>query len=183
MKHFYQKSVHPVRFGYVGLRYIIYVILIPYLISDLNLSQILEDGYAAIKRLSNLQLKCTLKIKFLNFQGLEEAGLDQKGLLREFLNESCEEILKQDLNFFKRTPEGTVYVSPTSYIQENYLQYFYYFGRILGKALYEGVIPKVSFADFVLSKFIGRYSYFVSVYISITVNVRVYEVIVIGGLI
>ncbi|CAL8262973.1 unnamed protein product [Boreogadus saida] len=46
-----------------------------------------------------------------------------------------------------------LFPSPTSYIHENHLQLFEFVGKMLGKAMYEGIVVDVPFASFFLSQF------------------------------
>lgn len=39
---------------------------------------------------------------------------------------------------------------------DDYRQYFEFFGKIIGKAIYEGILLKCKFADFFLNKFVGK---------------------------
>jgi ubiquitin-protein ligase E3 B len=110
---------------------------------------------------SNNELKNAVKVAFISSLGYEEAGIDQRGVFKEFLEETCKKAFANELNFFQRNGDGRVCISPSSHIQENHLQYFYYFGRVLGKALYEGTILDIPFALFIYSKFLGRYNYLV----------------------
>jgi len=47
------------------------------------------------------------------------------------------------------------------------LRYYEFLGRILGKALYEGILVDVFFASFFLSKWLGRISYCKLIYINL----------------
>lgn len=60
------------------------------------------------------------------------------------------------MNLFKATAEERLYPSPTSYLQENHLQLFEFVGRMLGKAVYEGIVVDVPFASFFLSQVLGQ---------------------------
>ena len=111
--------------------------------------------------MSNDELKNAVKVAFISSLGYEEAGIDQRGVFKEFLEETCKKAFASELNFFQRNGDGRVCISPSSHFQENHLQYFYYFGRVLGKALYEGNILDIPFALFIYSKFLGRYNYLV----------------------
>ena len=76
-------------------------------------------------------------MKFVNAQGLDEAGIDQDGVFKEFLEETVKRVFDPGLNLFKATSEGRVYPSPSSYVNENSLQLFEFVGRMLAKAVYE----------------------------------------------
>lgn len=117
------------------------------------------------------------------FQGLDEAGIDQDGVFKEFLEETIMRVFDPSLNLFKVfveallqvggdfaslsssgsqfvlqqvTSEQKLYPSSTSYIQENHLALFEFVGRMLGKAVYEGIVVDVPFAPFFLGQIMGH---------------------------
>lgn len=80
----------------------------------------------------------------------------QDGVFKEFLEETIKRVFDPSLNLFKTTSENRLYPSPTSYLQENHLQLFEFVGRMLGKAVYEGIVVDVPFASFFLSLVLGQ---------------------------
>lgn len=104
--------------------------------------------------------KGVIRVKFINEQGLDEAGIDQDGVFKglflklqfgilniinkkmqiEFLEETIKRVFDPSLNLFRTTEEQRLYPSPSSHIQENHLNLFEFVGRILGKAVYEVII-------------------------------------------
>lgn len=119
-------------------------------------SRIVEDGYRQLALLPPHALKGVIRVKFVNEQGLDEAGVDQDGVFKEFLEETIKRVFNPSLNLFKVTSEERLYPSPTSHIQENHLQLFEFIGRMLGKAIYEGIVVEVPFASFFLSQVLGH---------------------------
>lgn len=103
-------------------------------------SRILEDSYQQLNKLSAQVLKGTIRVKFINEQGLSESGIDQNGLFLEFLEETMRKVLDPSLNLFAVTTEQRLYPSPTSNIHENHLSLFEFAGKMLGKAVYEGIV-------------------------------------------
>ena len=103
-------------------------------------SRILEDSYSQLNKLSAQALKGTIRVKFINEQGLSESGIDQNGLFLEFLEETMRKALDPSLNLFAVTTEQRLYPSPTSNIHENHLSLFEFAGKMLGKAVYEGIV-------------------------------------------
>lgn len=99
--------------------------------------RIVEDGYRQLAALPARSLKGIIRVRFINQQGLDEAGIDQDGVFKEFLEETIKKVFDPSLNLFKTTAENRLYPSPTSYMQENHLQLFEFVGRMLGKAVYE----------------------------------------------
>ncbi|CRL00069.1 CLUMA_CG013353, isoform A [Clunio marinus] len=118
--------------------------------------RIVEDGYRQLAALPPRSLKGIIRVRFINQQGLDEAGIDQDGVFKEFLEETIKRVFDPSLNLFKMTAENRLYPSPTSHLQENHLQLFEFVGRILGKALYEGILVDVPFASFFLSLVLGQ---------------------------
>ncbi|ORX84424.1 HECT-domain-containing protein [Anaeromyces robustus] len=122
-------------------------------------TMILEDGFEQLGHLNTLQFKQTIRIKFISAHGYEEAGIDQNGVFKEFLEELCKSAFDPALNLFKTTSEGYCSPSPTSYIHENYLSLFEFIGKILGKALYEAIVIDFPFAQFFYAKLLSRYNF------------------------
>jgi ubiquitin-protein ligase E3 C len=62
---------------------------------------------------------------------------------------------------FRATPDNSLYPNPQSYgREESQLELYEFLGRVLGKALYEGILVELNFALFFLSKWLGRRNYF-----------------------
>lgn len=88
-------------------------------------------------------LKGVIRVRFVNEQGLAEAGIDQDGVFKEFLEETIKRVFDPSLNLFKATSENRLYPSPTSFMQDNHLQLFEFVGRMLGKAVYEVIFSQL----------------------------------------
>ncbi|XP_066590975.1 ubiquitin-protein ligase E3B [Prorops nasuta] len=119
-------------------------------------TRIVEDGYRQLAMLPSQALKGVIRVRFVNEQGLAEAGIDQDGVFKEFLEETIKRVFDPSLNLFKATSENRLYPSPTSSMQDNHLQLFEFVGRMLGKAVYEGIVVDVPFASFFVSQFSGQ---------------------------
>lgn len=100
---------------------------------------IFEDGY---KELSNIpDLKGHIKVVFVNDVGTVELGADAGGLFKEFLNQLIEIVFNPDYGLFVLTPEKELFPNTNSRMlfgQED-LNFYRFLGRILGKAVYEGI--------------------------------------------
>ncbi|XP_078083401.1 ubiquitin-protein ligase E3B [Mustelus asterias] len=121
-------------------------------------SRMLEDGYEQLRRLPVNTMKGVIRVKFVNDLGVDEAGIDQDGVFKEFLEEIIKKVFDPALNLFKTTSgDERLYPSPTSYIHENHLQLFEFVGKMLGKAIYEGIVVDVPFASFFLSQVLGHH--------------------------
>ncbi|KAK6045069.1 HECT-domain protein [Cooperia oncophora] len=101
-------------------------------------NRLVEDGYRQLSMLSTRALKSTIRVKFINQQGLDEAGIDQDGVFKEFLELTIKQVFDPALNLFRSTAAGVLYPSATSSVHEDHLALFQFVGRILAKAVYEG---------------------------------------------
>ncbi|KAI9140489.1 hypothetical protein BKA69DRAFT_1079194 [Paraphysoderma sedebokerense] len=128
-------------------------------IVTVNRSNILEDGFEQLSRVTGQQFKHTIRVKFINELGLVEAGIDQNGVFKEFLEETLKQAFNPNLSLFQTTSDSLLYPSLTSSIHANHLQLFEFVGKTLGKAVYEGIVIDAPFAPFFLSKLLGRYNY------------------------
>ena len=121
-----------------------------------------EDGFTAFFAMRS-RLKEPLQIQFISRLGYEEAGIDGGGLFKEFLNGICKEAFAEDAGLWERTGEdgaGKVYPRPGAYTEtDNQLSQYQFIGQIIGKALYEGILVNAEFADFFLTKWLGRLNY------------------------
>ncbi|KAI9023366.1 hypothetical protein DFJ74DRAFT_668881 [Hyaloraphidium curvatum] len=123
---------------------------------------VLEDGFQHLGRLSPFQLKQRVTIKFVNEFGMDEIGIDQSGVFKEFLEQLCKRAFSPDAGLFRSIP-GTETIVPnplSGMVHENHLQLFEFLGRILGKALYEGIVIDVPFGLFFYAKVLNRFNTF-----------------------
>ncbi|KAG0348993.1 Ubiquitin-protein ligase E3B, partial [Podila humilis] len=121
---------------------------------------VLEDGYKHLGRLSVNGWKNTIRVRFVNEVGADEAGIDQGGPFKEFMETFLESGLSPNLNLFTTTTASMnlIYPSPTSHCTHpsSGLELLRLFGKMLGKAMYEGLLVEVKFAGFFLSKILGQ---------------------------
>lgn len=69
---------------------------------------------------------------------VDEQGIDEGGLTREWFILLSQGIFNPDLGLFLQSDTGTSYYPhPNAHIHENYTEQFRFIGRIVGKALYE----------------------------------------------
>jgi ubiquitin-protein ligase E3 C len=119
-------------------------------------SHIAQDGFDKLNGLGS-QLKHRFLIQFIDQWGMEESGIDGGGLFKEFLTSLVKEAFDTDRGLWSATAEQQLYPSPHSYAKEDQsLQWYKFLGRILGKALYHGILVDVNFASFFLSKWLGK---------------------------
>jgi len=99
------------------------------------------------------------------------AGIDGGGVFKEFLTSLAKEVFDSDRGLWLSTEQHELYPNPHGYATDSKmnapyfvgfntdwslpahnLAWFRFVGRILGKALYEGILVDVAFAGFFLAK-------------------------------
>ncbi|KAI0771097.1 HECT-domain-containing protein [Trametes elegans] len=120
-------------------------------------TNIAQDGF---DRLGDVDLKAPIAITFVDQWGNEEAGIDGGGVFKEFLTNLCKEVFDTDRGLWLANKKNELYPAPHSYATEPHsLAWYRFIGRILGKALYEGILIDVAFAGFFLAKWLGKQSW------------------------
>ena len=98
----------------------------------INRKRLFEDGFQHLKSIADETLKHHVKIMFVNELGLEEVGIDQDGVLKEFLDETLKHALNPSFGLFAVTEENSwIYPSPLSKIHSEHLDLFNYIGNTL----------------------------------------------------
>ena len=64
-------------------------------------SSVPKDGYDQLRRLPANSIKGVIRVKFVNDLGVDEAGIDQDGVFKEFLEEIIKKVFNPALNLFK----------------------------------------------------------------------------------
>ncbi|KDR68223.1 hypothetical protein GALMADRAFT_146468 [Galerina marginata CBS 339.88] len=116
------------------------------------------DGFAG---LADVDLKAPLEIVMTDQFGQEEERIDGKGHFKEFCTSFCQQVFGTNLALWVKNKWGGFY--PTTHgsaTQDHILDWYWFIGRIIGKAMYDGILMEVGFAYFFLSKWLGRRSYF-----------------------
>lgn len=118
-----------------------------------------EDAFEKLSPENEPELRLKMRVQLVNAAGLEEAGVDGGGLFREFLSELLKTSFDPNRGFFKLTKDNMLYPNPTVHMLfDDFPKHYYFIGRILGKALYENLLVELPFAEFFLSKIVGRQS-------------------------
>ncbi|PRQ70668.1 hypothetical protein AAT19DRAFT_10825 [Rhodotorula toruloides] len=118
-----------------------------------------EDAYTHMNGLGP-ELKKRIEIVFIDEHGMEESGIDGGGLFKELLTSLSKEVFDTNRGLWLATSEQEIYPNPHAYAKEStQLSWFTFVGRILGKAIYSGILVNVKFANFFLAKWLGRQSY------------------------
>ncbi|KAF9204758.1 hypothetical protein BGZ49_004916 [Haplosporangium sp. Z 27] len=122
-------------------------------------SAVFEDGYEQLNSLGP-RLKGKIAISFIDQYGMPEAGIDGGGVFKEFLTCLAHQAFDTNYGLFKSTSDQLLYPNPHSYAkQPAQLKHYEFLGRILGKALYEGILIDAAFAGFFLAKCLGQINY------------------------
>eukprot|EP01018_Ginkgo_biloba_P039591 Gb_22218 [translate_table: standard] len=121
---------------------------------------IVEDGFAQLNSLGS-KLKSCINVSFVNECGLPEAGLDYGGLFKEFLTDLAKAAFDPRYGLFMQTStdERLLFPHPPAKILGNGVQMIEFLGRIVGKALYEGILLDYCFSHVFVRKLLGRYSF------------------------
>lgn len=103
---------------------------------------------------------CSAQVHFVNESGLDESGIDMGGLYKEFITAFIERAFSPDYGLFRYNTKKELYPNPASATAVNgHLDYFAFLGRMLGKAMYDGIQMDVPFCGFFVSKLLGKHNY------------------------
>lgn len=114
-----------------------------------------EDAFAQLHKLSSDKMKGRVQVTFVSETGQEEAGIDGGGVFKEFLDQLTKAAFGASGLFRASPTTGLLYASGSADLAK-----YEFCGRIIGKALYEGVLVEPRFARFFLNKALGKYNYF-----------------------
>uniref|UniRef100_A0A7R9Y9Y8 HECT-type E3 ubiquitin transferase n=1 Tax=Pinguiococcus pyrenoidosus TaxID=172671 RepID=A0A7R9Y9Y8_9STRA len=129
---------------------------------------IFEDSFRALSQdeVGSKPLKGRIQVTFVNEHGMEEAGIDGGGLLKEWMDAICKEVFDPTYGYFVTTGtsgDSTANQVTPSYasgvLSSEHLDGFRFAGRILGKALYEGILVEPRLASPFINKLLGRYNH------------------------
>ncbi|KAL2509270.1 E3 ubiquitin-protein ligase [Forsythia ovata] len=121
---------------------------------------IVEDGFQQLNALRS-RLKSSIHVSFVSESGLPEAGLDYGGLSKEFLTDISMAAFSPEYGLFSQTSTSDRLLIPNTAARylENGIQMIEFLGRIVGKALYEGILLEFCFSHVFVQKLLGRYSF------------------------
>ncbi|KAJ7830890.1 HECT-domain-containing protein [Mycena olivaceomarginata] len=118
---------------------------------------IAQDGF---DRLRDVDLKGRIGITFIDKFGEEEAGIDGGGVFKEFFTSLCKEVFDSDRGLWLANKKNELYPNPHTYAVESHnLNWYRFIGRIVAKAMYEGILVDIAFAGFFLAKWLGKQSF------------------------
>ncbi|XP_057535793.1 E3 ubiquitin-protein ligase UPL7 [Amaranthus tricolor] len=121
---------------------------------------LIEDGFQQLNSLGT-RLKSSIHVSFVSECGLPEAGLDYGGLSKEFLTDISKAAFDPQYGLFAQTSTSERLLIPNTAarFQDNGIQMIEFVGRIVGKALYEGILLDYSFSHVFVQKLLGRYCF------------------------
>ena len=117
-------------------------------------SHLLEDSYNQLRaRRNNEEMKGRMQIVFAG-----EEGIDAGGLTREWYQILAREIFNPDWGLFQLAPSGEACYEPNKHssINPEHLNYFCFVGRLIGKALYDGVLLDAYFTRPIYKHLLGQ---------------------------
>ncbi|MCO5588845.1 hypothetical protein L7F22_042805 [Adiantum nelumboides] len=122
---------------------------------------LVEDAFAQLNSLGS-ELKSGINVSFVNELGLSEAGLDYGGLFKEFLTDLAKAAFDPGYGLFaqRETDEGLLFPHSAAGKLQHGLQMLEFLGRIVGKAIYEGILLEFQFSHAFIWKLLGRYVFF-----------------------
>ncbi|KAG0051397.1 hypothetical protein BGZ83_003820 [Gryganskiella cystojenkinii] len=127
--------------------------------AQIHRGSVFEDGYQHLNHLGS-KLKGRIAISFIDQYGIPEAGIDGGGVFKEFLTSLVLQAFDTNYGLFMNTSDQLLYPNPHRFAQEKtQLKHYEFLGRILGKALYEGILIDAAFAGFFLGKCLGQVNY------------------------
>jgi ubiquitin-protein ligase E3 C len=97
---------------------------------------------------------------FINVYGAEESGIDIGGLFKELWTELSSKAFDPNFGLFKVTGDQMIYPSPSARMVHgpDNMKLFEFVGKVVGKALFEGIVVEPKFAHFFLSKLLGNFN-------------------------
>lgn len=117
----------------------------------------------AFNQLNNLGdgLRGTIRVKFIDEHGMEEAGIDGGGMFKEFLHEVMQSgFSPYSYGLFKSTPDRQLYPNPDAPLATEHMKtHFVFLGRLLGKAVFDGILVDIPLAKFFRLKMLGEVNY------------------------
>ncbi len=132
---------------------------LPALALPVRREAIFDMAFARVSAMDTSQLHRKFHVQFTNEHGLSEAGIDAGGLFKELWTELAGVIFNPGYGLFRVTPTRQLYPNPQAAVAvgvSDDTPLFRFVGRVLGKAVYEGVVVQPQFAPFTLAKLLGK---------------------------
>jgi len=134
----------------------------PGIIVKVMRGRVLEDGLIHLNNLGR-NMRQRIVVSYLSEAGTKESGVDVGGLFKEFWTDLSNLAFDPNYALFRVTEgsQGAMYPNPSSRLAHgsDHIVLFEFLGRILGKALYEGITIQPQFAHLFLSFLRGNKEY------------------------
>ncbi|CAI2192590.1 18338_t:CDS:10, partial [Funneliformis geosporum] len=118
-------------------------------------AHVLDDGYKHLGGLTPMRTKGRIRVKFVNETGAEEDGVDQGGPFKEFITQLIAEAFDPSCGLFAVTPNSSL-LYPNHQNTLTKITLYSFLGKMIARAIQEGILVDVQFAGFFLSKMAGR---------------------------
>jgi hypothetical protein len=119
-------------------------------------SSVYEDAFDQLDALGP-RLKGRVRVTFASDLGYAEAGIDGGGLFKDLMDGFIETAFDPARGLFSTTEDHLLFPSPLSgSVEAEHLRHFEFMGRVLGKAVYSGILVKTQFALPFLNKLLDR---------------------------
>ena len=122
---------------------------------EINRTSLVSDTFTSIFNMSNTDLLKKFKIMYQN-----EIGIDSGGLTKDWFLEISNKLVNPSYCLFRKTGVSSEYydIDSRSDVNTAHLDYFYIFGRILGKAIYDRHLIDVPFSQLFFKRLLNTSS-------------------------
>ncbi|KAK2195266.1 bifunctional HECT domain/HECT [Babesia duncani] len=118
---------------------------------------LVEDAMATLGTLDSHELKQIFKVVFVDKNGIQEQGVDGGGLFKEFLISVCTLIFDPGYGIFEFRQDSGFCPNPNSgRLHPNHFEILHFIGKIIGKAIYEGIYIEPVLSRLVLNLILRR---------------------------
>ncbi len=117
---------------------------------------LVQDGFEALRRIGS-RFDGVVRVVFLVDDDVPEEGVDLGGPFKEFLELLTHDLFKNAYGLFLATADGLLYPNSSTLIPQ-FEEMLEFVGKLIGKALSEGILVNAHFAPFFLNKIMGRAS-------------------------
>lgn len=119
---------------------------------EVRRSNILADSY---RKLHNIETKDWLKKFRINY--IDEDGVDAGGLRKDWFSSLVKNLFNPNYALFVPSSNGRAYQpSPSSYVNPEHIEYFTFAGKILARALIEGITVEAHMTRAFLKQILGQ---------------------------
>uniref|UniRef100_A0A7S1SW68 HECT-type E3 ubiquitin transferase n=1 Tax=Tetraselmis chuii TaxID=63592 RepID=A0A7S1SW68_9CHLO len=128
---------------------------VPVIRLTVNRSSLLGEAYGHLAQ-AGPAIKARLEVTYLNAQGLQEAGLDYGGLMKDFIEDVIHDGFNPDYGLFAATREGQLHPGSQAVHMDQGPGLLEFIGMMVGKAMYEGMLVDLPLAPFFILRLQGR---------------------------